>query len=331
MATRRTKATRASLPSPGVLVDRQIKAVMDLGLLRIDGYDANRLEGASYDFRVGPKAAVTTASRPVDLREQPLVLEPYAAALVLVEESIQLSDRILGRLGSHSNLFRHGIFASIGPQIDPGYSGRMRVSISNPTEHPFVIKHKSAFITAEFVLLTEAPKKKYAGTPGEPDLTEEEMNRILGSGGPSLQDFHRDMLALQRTMKDTATLAKDMPRFVDVQQSALGKMHGYLQGLAASRLGAVPLTTLEPGQYELEREIQAVLHPSEDGFIATFFDANIATGGDTEQEALDNLRSLIIDTFEMLESEPSEKLGPEPQRQLKVLRSMIRKVRQNAD
>ncbi len=321
-----TRKTQASWPSPGVLVDRQIQAVMDLGLLQIKEFDADRLEGASYDFRVGPKAAVTTASRPIDLREQPLVLEPYAAALVLVEESVKLSDRILGRLGSHSNLFRHGIFASIGPQIDPGYSGRMRVSISNPTQHPFVIKHKSPFITAEFVLLTEAPKKKFSGTPGEPDLTEEEMNRILSSGGPSLKDFHRDMLELQRTMKDTATLAKDMPRFVDAQQSAIGKMTGYLEGLTASRLGAIPLTTLEPGHYELDGEIQAVLHPSEDGFIATFFDANIATGGDTEQEALDNLRSLIIDTFTMLESEPSEKLGREPQRQLKVLRSVIRKV-----
>lgn len=331
MPTRIAKATRGSLPRPGVLVDRQIQAVMDLGLLQIKEFDGSRLEGASYDFRVGPKAAVTTASRPVDLREQPLVLEPYAAALVLVEETVKLSDRILGRLGSHSNLFRHGIFASIGPQIDPGYSGRMRVSLSNPTEHPFVIKHKSPFITAEFVLLTEAPKKKYAGAPGEPDLTEEEMNRILGSGGPSLKDIHRDMLELQRTMKDTATLAKDMPRFVDFQQSAIGKMNGYLQGLAASRLGAVPLTTLQPGYYELNREIPAVLQPCEDGFIATFFDANIATGGDTEQEALDNLRSLIIDTFEMLESEPSEKLGPEPLRQLTVLRSMIRKVRSDAD
>jgi predicted RNase H-like HicB family nuclease len=88
----------------------------------------------------------------------------------------------------------------------------------------------------------------------------------------------------------------------------------------------VPLTILEPGRYELTRDIPVVLRPSDDGFTATYFDANIATGGDTEEEALDNLRSLIIDTFELLESQPSENLGPEPQRQSKVLRSLIRKV-----
>ncbi|MGO9257009.1 MAG: dCTP deaminase domain-containing protein [Bryobacteraceae bacterium] len=323
--------TKGSLPKPGVLVDSEIQAVMNAGLLQIKDFDADRLEGASYDFRVGPAAAVTTDSKPVDLREQPLILQPYAAALVLVEETVKLSDRILGRLGSHSNLFRHGIFASMGPQIDPGYSGRMRVSLSNPTEHPFLIRHKSAFITAEFVLLTKAPRKKYAGTPGEPDLTEDEINRILSRGGPSLKDLQRDILELQRTMKNTATLAEAMPRFVDSVGSTLARMNGYLQGLAGSRLGAVPLTTLEPGRYELNRDIPAVLQASEDGFMASFFDANIATGGDTEQEALDNLRSLIVDTFEMLESEPTEELGPGPKQQLKVLQSIIRKARQNAD
>ena len=132
-------------------------------------------------------------------------------------------------------------------------------------------------------------------------------------------------------MKTTATLAEAMPRFVESVGSTLARMNGYLQGLAGSRLGAVPLTTLEPGRYELNRDIPAVLQASEDGFMASFFDANIATGGDTEQEALDNLRSLIVDTFEMLESEPTEELGPGPKQQLKVLQSIIRKARQNAD
>src|SRR5437588_5337553 len=198
----------ATLPAPGLLVDRQLRTVMELGLLKIDEFDAEHLEGASYDFRVGPAAAVTTASMPVDLRQQPLILEPYAAALVLVEEIIVLSDRLLGRLGPHSNLFKRGIFASIGPQIDPGYSGRMRVSLLNMTERPFVIRHKTPFITAEFHLLSEAPAKTFSGSPGPVDLTEDEMNQILGRGGPSLKDLYQDILVLQQTMKDAATLAR---------------------------------------------------------------------------------------------------------------------------
>jgi dCTP deaminase len=302
---------------------------MDLGLLEIAEFEQDRLEGASYDFRVGPKAAVTTASRPIDLREAPLVIEPNAAALVLVEETVRLSNRIVGRLGPHSNLFRRGIFASVGPQIDPGYSGRMRVSLLNMTEHSFLINHKSAFLTAEFTLLAEPPNKQYKGTPGQDDLTEEEINQVLGRGGPSLKDLHRDILELTQTMKDAATLGKDAPRLVDLMQTTASKMSnvsGYLQGLAASRLGPVPLINIDPGRYELKRDIPVVLQPSDDGYIATFFDANIATGGDTEEEAVDNLRSLIADTFDFLESEPIEHLGPELLRQLKVLRSLMRRV-----
>jgi predicted RNase H-like HicB family nuclease len=86
----------------------------------------------------------------------------------------------------------------------------------------------------------------------------------------------------------------------------------------------IPIATLVPEPYELTRDIPAVLQPVDDGFIATFFDANISTSGDTEEEAVSNLRSLILDIFEYLESEPTEALGPEPRRQLEVLRAFIR-------
>ncbi len=317
------------MPKPGILVDRQIEAVMSLGLLEIAGYDTNSLQAASYDFRVGPTAAVTTASRPIDLRKQPLVLEPFAAALVLVEEIVKLSDRILGRLGAHSNLFKRGIFGSIGPQIDPGWSGRLRVSLLNMTEHPFLIRHKTPFITAEFHLLAEAPSKRHPLSPGASELTEEEINQVLGRGGPSLKDVHRDILQLQQTMKDAATLGRDMPMLVGRHQEAMDKMEnvtGYLQGLSATRLGPVPLISLDPGRYELVRDIPVALQPSGDGFTATFFDANIGSSGDTEEEAIDNLRTLIMDTFELLDSTQPEKLGREPRRRLKLLRSLIRKI-----
>lgn len=200
---------------------------MRLGLLKIAEFDSDSLQAASYDFRVGPSAAVTTASKPVDLREQPLILEPYSAALVLVEEIeeiIELSDRVLGRLGAHSNLFKRGIFGSIGPQIDPGWSGRLRVSLLNMTEHPFLIRHKTPFITAEFHLLAEAPSKRYPLSPGASELTEEEINQILGRGGPSLKDLNQNVVQLLQMMKDAATLGTIMPHLVDRQEEAIAKM-----------------------------------------------------------------------------------------------------------
>jgi hypothetical protein len=73
----------------------------------------------------------------------------------------------------------------------------------------------------------------------------------------------------------------------------------------------------------------AVVEPADDGFIATFFDGNISTTGDTEVEAVSNLRSLILDTFEYLDSEHPDSLGPEPARHLAVLRVFVQSVPQD--
>ena len=86
----------------------------------------------------------------------------------------------------------------------------------------------------------------------------------------------------------------------------------------------IPITTLAPEPYRILRDIPAIVEPTTDGFIATFSDANISASGDTPEEAVSNLRSLILDTFEYLVSEPPDSLGPEPARQLAVLRAFLK-------
>ena len=89
----------------------------------------------------------------------------------------------------------------------------------------------------------------------------------------------------------------------------------------------VRLTTLAPEGFDLLREIPAMLQQTEDSFVATFFDANLAASGDTREEAVQNLKTLIVEIFEDLESEPFKKLGPEPRRQLAVLQETISRKR----
>jgi hypothetical protein len=86
----------------------------------------------------------------------------------------------------------------------------------------------------------------------------------------------------------------------------------------------VPLTTLAPEPLELERPIPIVIRPVDDGYVATFFDANINMSGDTEQEAFENVKLLLIDIYEELDA-GAKALGPELERQLAVLRTYIRR------
>ncbi len=334
MATKAPARSRPqpSRPEPGILVDRQIRRAIEDGLLSIDPFDPEALEPATYDLSIGDAAVVSTIPRPVDLREQPLLMiEPFASALVHTDEVLYLSTRIVGRLGPRSNLLRHGIFVSTGPQIDPGFRGRLFVNLLNVTDHPFMIRHKSRFLTVEFHALTVEPSKPYMGYyQNKTELSEEQINAILSRGGASLKDVYHALLEVQAPIKQAAVLGQEFPGIVDLQQSILRNTSELLRELKELTLlrtasVLVPIAALEPAPYELLRNITAVVQPSDRGFTATFFDAGISTSGETQEEAVENLKSLIVDILEDLEVEPSEKLGPEPSRQLRVLRAFLRR------
>jgi hypothetical protein len=89
-----------------------------------------------------------------------------------------------------------------------------------------------------------------------------------------------------------------------------------------SRL-TVPITTFGSTSYVVRREIPCTIRRTEDEYIASFFDAGISISGDTEEEAFLNLRDLITDMLQFLEAQPPESLGPDPKRQLQVLREFI--------
>ena len=97
----------------------------------------------------------------------------------------------------------------------------------------------------------------------------------------------------------------------------------------------VPISTLSPAAYEIMRPIFAVVEPviPEDPdddceYIASFIEANVAASGDTVEEAVRFLKDRLIDKLVLLESLP--KLGRHLQRQLHILRDMIRKCPEEA-
>ncbi|HYN19458.1 MAG TPA: hypothetical protein VE078_00745 [Thermoanaerobaculia bacterium] len=86
----------------------------------------------------------------------------------------------------------------------------------------------------------------------------------------------------------------------------------------------IQISTLAPEPYELLRPIPVLIRLSGDEFVASFMEANVNASGETQQEAFENVKSLILDVFDSLRSHPAEKLGPEPTRRLAVLRNFIR-------
>lgn len=98
-------------------------------------------------------------------------------------------------------------------------------------------------------------------------------------------------------------------------------LHAGLQ-LPISQIIAVSSFLPEP--YEVLQPLFILVTSSEEGFTASFFDVNIHSTGDTEEDALENLKSLILDVYDRLEKTAPSALGPEPTRQLARLRSFLR-------
>lgn len=94
--------------------------------------------------------------------------------------------------------------------------------------------------------------------------------------------------------------------------------------LRDSQSVVVPIAALEPEPFDLLRNIPVVVQPTDDSFMATFFDANIGITGDTKEEAIANLKVLLVDIFDELESEETQ-LGPQLVQQLALLRSFMKR------
>lgn len=82
-----------------------------------------------------------------------------------------------------------------------------------------------------------------------------------------------------------------------------------------------------PGEpYRIRRPIPVLIERVDDNdFLASFEEANLAFSGTTKREAFQNLAIEILNAFEMF-SEQESNLGPEPIRQLAVLRSYLVRI-----
>jgi hypothetical protein len=138
--------------------------------------------------------------------------------------------------------------------------------------------------------------------------------------------FNNLQAAIDELRKDPSRSVHAHVDDLDVELRALSpkEQPEDLRGLVSPPL-RVAITSFSPEPFALVRPIEVMVEQVDDSYVASFFDANISASGDNQQEAFDNLRSLILDTYDSLLAEPSERLGPEPRRQLAVLESFLGK------
>lgn len=195
-----------------ILTDQQIKEAVGKGELGIGDFSEDCVEPASYDIRVGEFAYTSTTRSMINLAEKGLViLEPGDFGVILTLEEIRMPVNMVARFGLKSSFARKGMFASTGPQIDPGFHGRLKVGVINLSPTPIPLTFREKFCTLEFHRLEQPSTRPYSGPyQDQVELTSKDIEHMLDSKGMVYSEV---LTTLSSLSKNVSTLADKFDSF----------------------------------------------------------------------------------------------------------------------
>ena len=164
-----------------VLSDRDIRAVLESGAVRIDPYDPEDLQPSSVDLHLDRRFRVFRNNRYpyIDVkREQegltelvevvdgdPFILHPGEFVLGSTLERVQLPDDLVARLEGKSSLGRLGLLIhSTAGFIDPGWDGHVTLELSNVANLPITIYPEMKIGQLSFVQMAEPTDHPYGSS-----------------------------------------------------------------------------------------------------------------------------------------------------------------------
>ena len=180
-----------------ILSGGAIQRLEQTGQLRIEPFHEDAIQPASYDLRLGKRALISPKGdergRVVDLdkeKDQMLTILPGQYVAILTEEKLELPNDICARFGLKSNLARKGLMAFGGIQVDPGFVGRLAISLFNVGPENIQIKVGTPMVTIEFEKLEEPTATPYSGEyQYQDDFPAEQYNFILSAHTVSLAEI----------------------------------------------------------------------------------------------------------------------------------------------
>jgi len=210
-----------------ILVDHQIREAVRSGKLRIDKFSDDCVQPASYDLRVGHLVYSPSSDRldkPIDISANGGAhrLPPYGTAVLITFETLGLPDSMVGLFGLKSGFSRRGLHASTAPQVDPGFKGKLFVSIMNLTPVSHIIRYKDTFLSIEFHQLDQRPTKPYEGPyQGREDITPDIFEDLVRLEGLNLTQIQSQFSELSRHLQRWTALAARFDEFL----SEMKKQH----------------------------------------------------------------------------------------------------------
>jgi dCTP deaminase len=194
-----------------VLADRDIRAEIEAGRIRIVPYDPADLQPSSVDlhldrtfrvFRNNRYAYIDPRQSQPDLTEllevgedEPFILHPGEFVLGQTLEWVELPTDIVARLEGKSSLGRLGLLIhSTAGYVDPGWKGTLTLELSNVANLPIALHGGMRIGQISFLRLSSPVERPY----GSPELG----SKYQGQRQPTASAFHRDFAAARGAAGD---------------------------------------------------------------------------------------------------------------------------------
>nr|WP_281496998.1 dCTP deaminase [Ornithinimicrobium sp. F0845] len=187
-----------------LLSDRDIRAQIDSGRVRLDPWDPSMVQPSSVDVRldryfrlfdnhkypvIDPAQDQPELTRLVEVEDdEPFVLHPGEFVLGSSFEEITLPDDVAARVEGKSSLGRLGLLThATAGFVDPGFTGHVTLELSNVATLPIVLHPGMKIGQLCFFQLSSAAEHPYGSSA--------KGSHYQGQRGPtasrSFQNFHR--------------------------------------------------------------------------------------------------------------------------------------------
>ena len=204
-----------------ILTDDMVQEAIDKGEIKLEPFEKKQIKAATYDMRVGGQAVTTSSQELRNLEEKGFVIfEPGDFGFVITMEKISISPQYAARFGLRASFARKGLTATVGPQIDPGFRGRLIIGLSNLTPNPITISHGDDLISVEFHQLPKPVAHPYHGKYQDVmALRPEDIALVTEKKGMLLSEMQATLSSLSLNV---GTLTRDLRRFENVIFIAIG-------------------------------------------------------------------------------------------------------------
>ena len=180
-----------------VLSNTSLIKLHESGSRFITPFRDDSLEPASYDMHLHWRLLVSPTRREkgriVNLNDEPngkFLIDTGRLVGVLTEEVFNMPLDLSARFGLRSEFTRRGLVAFAGIQVDPGFTGRLAMSLFHTGPEPIELVNGQKMFSVEFHRLEEPAVRGYAGIyQGNLDFHETQEKFILEANTASLSEI----------------------------------------------------------------------------------------------------------------------------------------------